>query len=299
MLEFKKLELADRRWVEPILVSSGQIGNDHAFGTLFIWSDVYHHYACLEEGVFYSLYGGESNIYGVPAGGDLPRAISRLVLDARAKGHKFRLWGLTKDQVAELEHAMPDTFRYRLNRDSSDYIYHADDLATLAGRKFSDKRNHVNRFRRSYSYTYEDITAENLHEVAAMAECWRSESHGKDGEQLKREGCALDTSLTHFTELNFNGGLIRIDGEVVAFTLGEEINSLVYLTHFEKALSGYNGLYPAVNFEFASRHLSHYKYINREEDLGVEGLRKAKMSYNPAFILEKYVVSLKGDVAHG
>jgi len=299
MLDFRKLELADRRWVEPILVSSGQIGNDHAFGTLLIWADVYHHYACLEDGVFYSLYGGESNIYGVPTGGNLPQSLSRLVLDARARGHRFRVWGLTKEQVAEVERAMPDTFRYRLNRDSSDYIYHAGDLATLAGRKFSDKRNHVNRCRRSYSYIYEDITAENLREVAAMAEHWRRESHGKDGDELRREGCALDISLANFAELKFSGGLIRIDGAVAAFTLGEELNPEVYLTHFEKALPGYNGLYAAVNFEFASRHLARYRYINREEDLGVEGLRKAKMSYNPAFILEKYVASLKGETARG
>ncbi|MBT9152058.1 MAG: hypothetical protein DDT35_00270 [Firmicutes bacterium] len=299
MLEFKVLTIKDRAWVQPLLVKNGAMGNDAAFGTLYIWSDVYHHSACLHEGTLFSLYGGESNIYGVPVGGDLPWALGVLMADARAKGHRFRLWGLTREQMAEVEQVMPDTFKYRLNRDGSDYIYHAADLATLAGRKFHDKRNHVNRFRRTYSYEYEDITAANLPEIAVMADEWRRANHGKGDEDLKREGCALDTSLAQFNELGFSGGLIRIDGAVVAFTLGEEINSEVYLVHFEKAQSEFGGLYAAINHEFASRHLGKYRFINREEDLGIEGLRKAKMSYNPAFILEKYVASLKGETFGG
>ena len=105
---------------------------------------------------------------------------------------------------------------------------------------------------------------------------------------------ALRKAFANFEELKLSGGLIRIEGKPVAYTIGEEINPQVFLLHFEKALAGYDGLYAAINNEFARRNLSGYQYINREEDLGLEGLRKAKLSYHPAIILEKYRAVLKG-----
>lgn len=297
MLEFKSLALHDRAAVQSILAETGLMGNENVFGTFFIWGEVYKHHACLHEGVLYSLYGGDSNIYGVPHGGDLPTALKVLVADARARGHRFRLWGMTKEQVAEVERVMPETFRSRLDRDGSDYIYHTSDLISLAGRKFHDKRNHLNRFRRTYAYTYEDITTQNMPDVAHITKEWISGHNASPVEDLFLEDCAISRAIKYYHELGLQGGLIRIEGQPVAFTLGEAINSDVFLVHFEKALSGYNGLYAAINQEFASRHLAKYKYVNREEDMGIEGLRNSKLSYNPAFLLEKYIVNLIGEDA--
>ena len=297
MLEFKSLTLHDRAAVQSLLVETGLMGNENVFGTFFIWGEVYKHRACLHEGVLYSLYGGDSNIYGVPRGGDLIAGIKVLMADARARGHRFRLWGMTQEQVAEVERVMPETFRFRLDRDGSDYIYHTSDLISLAGRKFHDKRNHVNRFRRTYDYTYEDITSQNLPDVAHIAKEWISGHNASPVEDLFLEDCAISKAIKYYHELGMQGGLIRIEGQPVAFTLGEAINSDVFLVHFEKALSGYNGLYTAINQEFASRHLAKYKYVNREEDMGIEGLRISKLSYNPAFLLEKYIVNFIGEDA--
>ena len=111
-------------------------------------------------------------------------------------------------------------------------------------------------------------------------------------ELIDDETCAINMAFRSFEELKLSGGLLRVDGKPVAFTVGEEINPEVYLLHFEKALSGYEGLYAAINHEYAANHLENYRYINREEDLGIEGLRKAKLSYNPAILLEKYSATL-------
>ncbi|MBS4053921.1 MAG: DUF2156 domain-containing protein [Thermaerobacter sp.] len=293
MLEFKSLEVQDRAAVQSILAERSLMGNENVFGTLYIWGEVYKHSACIHEGTLYSLYGGDSNIYGVPHGGDFSAALKVLMADARAKGHRFRLWGMTKEQVAEVEREMPDVFRYRLDRDGSDYIYHTSDLVNLAGRKFHDKRNHLNRFRRTYDYTYEDLTEQNLPDVVDITREWIYGHSASTAEELFLENCAITRAVKHFSQLGLQGGLIRILGKPVAFTLGEAINSEVFLVHFEKALSGYNGLYAAINQEFAARQLASYKYVNREEDMGIEGLRNSKLSYNPAFILEKYIVNLK------
>ena len=211
-----------------------------------------------------------------------------MLADAKEAGCKFRLWGLTKQETEQLEEAMPGMFRFQLDRDASDYIYASQDLIHLAGRKFHGKRNHLARFQRSYNWSYEDITPENYADCKKIAHEWCVQNGGcgkEDG--TDDETCAINMAFRSFEELKLSGGLLRVDGKPVAFTVGEEINPEVYLLHFEKALSGYEGLYAAINHEYAANHLENYRYINREEDLGIEGLRKAKLSYNPAILLEK------------
>ena len=126
----------------------------------------------------------------------------------------------------------------------------------------------------------------NLEDCRQVARAWCL-AHGCGG-GLKDENCAIGKALDHFEALAFVGGLIRIDGKAVAFTAGEAINDQVFDVHFEKALDGYDGLYPAINQAFAEHALSGYRWINREEDMGLEGLRRAKASYYPAEVLEKF-----------
>ena len=158
-----------------------------------------------------------------------------------------------------------------------------------------EKRNHLSRFARTYSFTYEDLGPDNLEACLEIAKAWADQSMST-GEKVKspeRELGALSLAIRHFDALALSGGLIRIDGKPVAFTIGEEINSKLFLLHFEKALSGYDGLYAAINHEFAARNLSGYEYINREEDMGIEGLRRAKLSYYPAILLDRYTAELR------
>ena len=295
MLEFQEIKIEDKIWMDPILRQSGLMGYDGAFGTRFIWSGAYHSKYCKYQDYLIFASGKDKLSYSFPLGqGDLGGTIQAMLQDAEERGNSFSIRGLTAEQKDELEQACPETFEFWSDRDSADYIYLSQDLIQLAGRKFHSKRNHLSKFARMYDFTYEEVTAQNLGECEKIAREWCSQN-GNCGENgLDKETCALKKSFTFFDALKFSGGLIRIDGKPVAFTIGEEINERAFLLHFEKALSGYDGLYAAINHEFACHSLENYEYVNREEDMGLEGLRKAKLSYYPAIILERFSAHLKG-----
>jgi hypothetical protein len=295
MLDFKYPTLEDRKWIQPILSNAGYMGSENAFGTLFIWSETYHSRVCRYDDSILLCSGEDSHTYNFPLGKDnLADVFSAMIENSREKNMKFRMWGMTQTEIALMEQAMPNTFEYELDRNGSDYIYNTEELIQLAGRKFHGKRNHLTKFKRTYSYTYEDITLQNLPDCIQVAKDWCIANGGCNSENgLDKEGCALRKAFENYEQLNLLGGLIRIEGKPVAFTIGEEINPKIFLLHFEKALAGYDGLYAAINQEFVAHHLAEYQYVNREEDMGLEGLRKAKLSYNPAFLLQKYSAVLK------
>lgn len=297
MLEFRNVEPKDKAWMTPILSADGGMGSEYAFGTQYIWQLAYHTTVGRYKDFILRRSGdGKDKIYGFPVGrGDLKEVITVLMQDAEQIGSSFRIWGVTEEKKILLETAMPGEFTYEADRNVADYIYRSEDLINLAGRKYHSKRNHLAQFGRTYSWTYEDLGDSNMQDCIALAKEWCIASGGCGSDNgLDKEACALKKTFEHYKELAFSGGLIRIDGKAVAFTIGEEINSKAFVLHFEKALAGYNGLYAAINNEFAKRHLSGYEYINREEDLGIEGLRKAKLSYNPEILLEKYIAFRKG-----
>ncbi len=290
MLKFYTPTIQDKTWIQPILTAAGGLGSEDAFGTLFIWSGSYHTRVCRWENLLLTSYGAAAVTYGFPVGAktqqQLLGALEALRQDAREHGRPLKLWGMTQQECEQLEQVMPGFFQFSSTPNDSDYLYASQDLATLAGRKYHSKRNHIARFRRQYSYTYEKVTPENLADCEEVARQW-CQAHGCGGE-LKDENCAIVRTLRHYQELGFCGGLIRIEGKPVAFTAGEEINPTVFDIHFEKALDGYDGLYTLINQEFAAHELTGYQWINREEDMGIEGLRKAKNSYYPALVLEKF-----------
>ncbi|HIR46815.1 MAG TPA: DUF2156 domain-containing protein [Candidatus Caccousia avicola] len=296
MLNFYYPELKDRDWVQPILSASGGLGSEHAFGTMYVWRWTYCRRICRYKDFLLSGFGKDLRAYVVPEGtGDLREAVEVLIEDAKERGIPFRLWGVTKERLEEYESLFPGKFDYIPLRDDADYLYRSEDLIQLAGRKLHGKRNHLAQFNRSYQWTYEEVSRENFKDCMAVAHEWclKHGSCGEDGHS--EENCAVAAALHGFEPLGMKGGLIRIEGKPVAFTVGEEINPRCFVIHFEKAVDGYNGLYAAINHEFAANALSGYEYINREEDMGIEGLRKAKLSYQPAILLEKYMAVPKGE----
>lgn len=296
MLDFKKPELKDREWAQPLLARSGRMGSENAFGTLFIWQDVYHTQICHYQDFVLCRSSGDQPYYLFPCGtGDIKAAITAMMEDAEERKIPFVMLCVSETEKQNIESLFPNLFRFTPSRDSFDYIYSSESLITLSGRKLHGKRNHLSRFTRTYpDFLYEDITEENIPACREVAREWcRENGCGKENGS-DDETCALNRSFQNFDALHLFGGLIRIDGKPVAFTVAEEINPDACDVHFEKALDGYEGLYPAINHEFAARNLAGYRYINREEDLGIEGLRKAKLSYYPEILLEKYRVEKKG-----
>lgn len=174
------------------------------------------------------------------------------------------------------------------DRDGFDYVYNSSDLAELKGKRYHSKRNHLNRFYEN-DWSFEPITAHNIPECRDVLAKWLES--GEPDEEKSVEADVVSESLDYFTDLNYTGGLLRVNGEAQAFTFGEPSAADTFVVHAEKALLNYQGAYTAVNCEFAKTLADRFTYINREEDTGSEGLRKAKLSYHPAFLEEKYLIT--------
>lgn len=292
----------DRKWVAPIISHAKRFGCDYSFGDIFIWQHVYNIRIALHDGFLFSKNGSDDDdgdgvkrlTYGIPVGsGDLKKAIELIEEDSLKSGFNLEMFGLNNECVKKVEAMFPGKFEFEPLRDSYDYIYLTENLINLPGKKFHGKRNHIAAFVRDNEWSYEPITADNLDECIAMNAEWERRNREKDPEAMDDELDAINISFKNYFELGFVGGLLRANGEVVAFTFGEEMNPEMFCTHIEKAYADVRGAYPMINREFAANALSQYKYVNREDDTGSEGLRKAKLSYYPDILLEKYMARVK------
>ena len=287
--------------MDALLAQADYRGCDYNFTNLFVWSRVYGQEIAQVNGFLVThLCGRMGCSYMYPAGsGDLAAAIDILAREADERRQPLRLVCLTTRQMEELDRLMPGRFAYEADRDGFDYLYDIDRLADLTGKKLHAKRNHINRFMdNNPSWVYEEITPQTLPECLEMDKEWYRRSMVREGAAEERdlgdEGIALRTAMDHYHALGLEGGLIRVYGEVVAFTMGDRLNSDTYDVHFEKAYGELQGAYAMINREFArwvrAKH-PNVRYLNREDDMGVEGLRKAKESYYPDRMVEKYAAT--------
>lgn len=180
------------------------------------------------------------------------------------------------------------------DRDNADYVYFLQDLISLPGRKFDGKRNHLKNFYRNNDFEFIPVTPDMLPEIKAFQTQWCLSRGCSDDLSLQNESIAVMEVLDHFTELNVFGAVIKINGKIQAFTAASELNHETAVVLFEKGNPEIRGIYQAINKEFCEKMLSKYKWVNREQDGGDEGLRKAKLSYNPDHLVSKYIVKLKG-----
>ncbi len=303
MIDFHPPRLEEKPWVDELLRRADYRGCDYNFTNLFVWSRAYHQeIARVDDFLVTHVCGRMGCSFMFPAGGgDLASVIRKLEEEAAGRGEPLRLVCLTPRQMAELEEFFPGQFTFTADRDGYDYLYEIDRLADLGGKRLHAKRNHINRFMENNpSWTYEEITPESLGECLAMDKEWYRRSFAREGEAEERdlgdEGVALRQAMEHYQALGLEGGLIRVYGEVVAFTMGDLLNSDTYDVHFEKAYGELQGAYAMINREFArwvrGRH-PNVRYLNREDDMGVEGLRKAKESYYPDQMVEKHTAMWK------
>lgn len=211
-----------------------------------------------------------------------------------AQNIPFMLRGVEKFMVDMIEKWRPGYFNVISDRDNFDYVYNTKDLIELKGRKYHSKKNHINSFRRNYSgHQYLPLTLEWTANCIANQIEWCQKKGCDDDPTLRGESDAIIEVLNHWNELKLTGGLITINGKVEAFTFGEQLNSDTAVIHVEKANPDIRGIYPVINQMFCKNAWQHLAYINREEDMGLEGLRKAKESYYPAKMIEKFVVTVK------
>lgn len=284
MLSFKKAEIEDKNEIERLLLCSGCPSLEYNFTTIFLWQEQYESEFAIEDDVLYLRSGKKDMSYLFPCGtGDIDAALEKIVSD-RSKFHS-----LSKEQAEYIEKKYPGKFTFEEKRDTEDYVYLAESLATLKGKKLSSKRNHINKFiSENPDWSYEKIDSTNLEEVCKMHQKWchLSDVEGRPG--LLEETLAVKKALSNYDKLGLSGGLIRVNGEVVAFSMGDRLNEKTFLVHIEKALSSFSGAYQIINREFVKNECVGYEFINREDDTGDEGLRKAKLSYRPVKLAIKY-----------
>lgn len=293
MLNFHPIELSDKQWIEPILKQSNFNGSEYTFANNYVWRHIFKFECCQ----FKSFYLLKTNLHELsflyPTGsGDVAEVIAELKSYCAAQGKPLILISVLKQGLDTLEQLFPGQFEVNTNRDEYDYIYSTEDLITLKGKKFHSKRNHVNRFVEG-NWKFEPITADNIEECTAMNREWCKINECSESISKQQEYCSVKESIKNFFVLGLQGALLRLDERVVAFTIGEPLNSDTFIVHIEKAFNDVQGAYPTINREFAEYAAKGFTYINREEDTGAEGLRKAKLSYNPVSLLEKYVVTFR------
>lgn len=290
MIEFRQIEITDKIWIDELLKYSDYRGAEYCFTNLFIWDGIYKSKIARHKDFVLLRGGAPDNFrYLYPAGrGDKREVVDFLIKNAAEQGERFMFIGIAQDTKEELMDLFPNRFEFKAIRDSFDYIYESEKLISLAGKKLQSKRNHINRFRELPDWQYEDLTPDKIPEVVNFNSKWCKSVDCDKNESLGWEACAVAKCLAFYPDLNLKGGLLRVDGDVVAYTIGEAVNSDTVMIHIEKAFAEVRGAYPMINREFAERVAAGYKYISREDDAGDAGLRQAKESYYPVFMQEKY-----------
>ncbi|MBU0729539.1 MAG: DUF2156 domain-containing protein [Proteobacteria bacterium] len=266
--------------------------SEQTFTNLFVWRKsrpVWFTEICGSMIILISSAGYEKEekiILGPPIG---PASLTEVI-----ECIQFPLKGAIRIPAKHFPSHENNQLQPRQDRDNWDYVYKTSDLAGLAGRQFSKKRNHIKQCLQNYDCEYESISRTNLDECIQMQKTWCHSRKCGQNPGLCTEYIAINEALRHFDTLTMTGGAIRVDGAIQAYTLGERLNPETAVCHFEKALPGVNGLWQLINQWFAQYALGEFKYINREQDLGIPGLRQAKESYYPDHFVEKFDLILSG-----
>lgn len=292
MIQFERLEPARKSEFDTYLKQCGLRGCEYSFVNLNLWG---RQRGAVVGGylVLLSQFNRRS-VYPFPIGqGEIKPVLDAVIEDARQRGIPCCFTGMTKAECELLEQLYPGKFRFHSDRDTFDYIYDINDLAQLKGRKYQRKRNHLNRFRDAHpDCVAKPLCAENLEATRQMVEQWFSVRLAEDPlEDFHLERTALKRAFADMEGLGLEGLVLEENGQILAMTMGSPLCENTFDIHFEKARLDVDGAYNAINFEFA-RYLQqkypHLRWLNREDDMGLEGLRKAKLSYYPAILLEKY-----------
>ncbi len=299
MNQFKNIDLSDRGWVTELLSTGSSRTCEHNFSCIYLWSSAYpRQISRIDNRLLLRTQYFTGLSYLFPSGsGPLAPAVEALREDAAEQGGSLKFICLTETEKAQLEMELPGQFLFQENRDSFDYLYPIDQLADLAGKKLHTKRNHIHRFCDQFSdWMFEPITSENAAECAEVEESWlRQQMTVNPGsESLLGEKDAILYALEHREELGILGGLIRADGRVLAFSMGSQTGPDCFDVHFEKAYSDIQGAYAVINREMARwirKSFPEILFFNREDDMGLDGLRKAKLSYYPSQLITKYIAT--------
>lgn len=289
MLDFRLIKKTDINIFKQYYNYSEALGCDLNLLNAYLWRNEYNiKFAVFDDTLIKAYFKNDNTVWGycMPAGKNVSGALHQIMIDAADRGEKPRFVMLTVAQRAKLESTFPAIFEYVRSPENQDYIYSTMDLVMLQGKKFHGKRNHISKFYRTYSdVRFEAIDSTNESDAFEVAVEWCRES-GCNPDNCDELDVIRD-ALNIRSEYNMRGAVLYVYNKPVAMTLGSEISERIFDINFEKALREYDGVYSVICNEFA-KTLTEYEFINREEDMGIEGLRKSKLSYNPVIILDRF-----------
>lgn len=298
MLDFKPVKLEDKQLFDSYVKRSDCRNSETTFANMYIWKDSLNiQFAFLDKAL---VIGMDTQWYGKilfpPYLSDESESIAPYMEMCEAymaeQGIEFYMKSVTNKLKERIEKDCPGRYVFSYDEYNSEYVYRTRDLIELKGKKYHSKRNHINSFLKNYTPEFEMYDTKYRDDCIRIQKGWAK--HRQDDDVLaKNEMMSIERALDCYEALRLTGCVVKIDGEVVAFSVGERICPNMAVIHIEKARGGINGLYTYINREFAARVWKDCEYINREEDMGVEGIRKAKRSYHPIFMMEKYDVRIK------
>jgi uncharacterized protein len=297
-INFQQLEKEDKPVLDKFFRGRYYENSHFNFTNIFMWRQAYQIMWCIQDDVLYMKACWDGEEFALQPFGPVEKmqAAIKVWLDYFAEQKKeFYLVGMDAAMAEEFK-KYPAEFVVEGDRDDFDYVYRSEDLIHLAGRKFHSKKNHLNSFRKSYPEAqYLPITEEIITQCKLTINGWykKHSQETPDDPFIGAERDAIIEVLNNFSELDLKGGAILLGKRVVAFTFGEQLNDDTAVIHVEKADPEVRGAYPAINQAFVEDAWSSMEFINREEDMGIEGLRKAKESYRPVKMIEKYSARLK------
>lgn len=294
-IHWKELQLSDRDVIGRYYAREPVRNCEFTFANNYLWKPYYPIFFGIVEDSLVFESGEEGMSVSFPQGAaDLKKAVDALTEWFSQVGRPFQMHLVSPEQFAKLEALYPGRFEIEYDRDFADYVYDREALKNLSGRSLHGKKNHCNRFKKEYpDFRYERISEENVEECLQMArEWWKKNDRGEGGEKREEISVTME-ALKNLDALGLRGGLIRAGGRVVAFSVGEPCGQEMFVVHFEKAFADVPGAYSMINQQFVEHETEGFRYINREDDAGSEGLRRAKLSYHPAFLMEKGLVTEK------
>ena len=302
MIQFKTVTLCDKPWVDKIVFSENSPSADYNFGNIYIWDKSFKQLICrFGDRMLTKLrYEGHPSFVFPIGTGPLRPAIEALHEFADFKGYPFRLHGVTEKHKAQLEQEYPGCFEYTEDCDYADYIYSAEKLATYSGKALHGKKNHCNRFEAENDWRFIPLERSLIPGCLDMLDVWTEENSERLESSISQEHDAIIRAFAAYETLKLEGGVLLSGGRIIGFTVGEMVSDDTFDVHFEKAEGSINGAYPMVCRELTRMMTAKHptlKYMNREDDMGLEALRFSKQSYKPEYLLKKYTALWKGGAA--
>lgn len=299
MLNFRPISLKDKEAVNSCLRANTARVNERSFASMYIWGRRYGFETCVRAGVLYThcfpVQG--HRIFLAPLGpGDTLAAYEEMHRDSLHLGQPYRIYCLTAQEAQALDERYPGKFDIVSDRDNFDYIYRQSDLALLVGKRYHGKRNHIQKFLSTFEgrWRYRSVRPEqDFSALLEFQKMWQKTKGDEHRSEYQHELYAIEQALVHYDTLDLRGGVLEVDGRIAAYTLGVPLTSDTLDVLIEKADAQIRGAYQMINREFVRHECAEFAYIDREEDMGIEGLRSAKLSYVPAMFTEKFVATPK------